>query len=84
MPWSPLKYTEQIFNEFQGEQIVSKNDLWKAIIRHTKLVKDQTIIQLIKAFERLGFITMDVNTGTTVQLHWNEIDKYILQEKSRK
>ncbi len=83
MPWSPLKYTEQIFGEFQGEQVVSKNALWKSVIKHTKLVKDQTIVQLIKVYERLGFIELDVNTGTTVKLNWDEIDKFVLQEKSK-
>lgn len=84
MPWSPLNYTEKVFGEFGRDTLISRNKLWKSIIKHTKLVREDTIIQLVKAYEKLDFITIDVNEGATVKLNWDEIDSFVLSEKQNK
>jgi hypothetical protein len=59
MPWSPLKYTDKIFEDLRKEgyvEQVTTEALHTAIMKETKLIRSQTIAQVIKAFERLGYI----------------------------
>jgi hypothetical protein len=59
MPWSPLKYTNQIFEGLRKEgyvEQVTTEALHTAIMKETKLIRPQTIAQVVKAFERLGYI----------------------------
>ena len=59
MPWSPLKYTEQIFlnlKELGYEYEVSTAILHREIMRETQLVRSSTIKNVVKAFEKLNYI----------------------------
>jgi len=80
MPWSPLKHVKDIFNEFSRDaESVSLNELWKAIIKHTGLVRDNSIRNLVKVFERLGFIEIDYNSkAKLIKINWEEVDAYII------
>ena len=59
MPWSPLKYTKQIFDNLKKAgyvEEVTTQELSKEIMRVTGLIRQQTIRNLIHAFEQLGYI----------------------------
>ena len=80
MPWSPLNYVKDIFSELSRDsESVSLNELTKAIIKHTGLVRDNSIRNLIKVFERLGFIEIDYsNKVKLIKINWDEVDAFII------
>lgn len=59
MPWSPLKYTENIFKDLLDkgyEEYVTTEVLFSTIMKHTQLIREITIKNVIKAFRTLGYI----------------------------
>ena len=59
MPWSPLRYTDEIFSHLRKMGHTDKTTteyLHIAIMKETMLIKSKTIGNVIKAFEKLGYI----------------------------
>jgi len=59
MPWSPLKYADQIFSNLKNRGFVEEvttQELSTEIMRVTGLIRPQTIRNVIRAFEQLGYI----------------------------
>jgi len=59
MPWTPLKYTEEIFSQLRKWNQVNettKIHLKRAIMMHTGLIREESIKRVIVAFETLGYI----------------------------
>ena len=75
MPWSPLLYTKQIFENLKRkgfENEVHLMELRRAIMQETKLVKSESISNTIRAFEELGYIS---RTGDNIfKINWDAIE----------
>ena len=61
MPWSPLKYKDEIFENIRKKgytNFVTTKVLKAEIMRATGLIRDETISNVIRAFETLGYIEL--------------------------
>lgn len=59
MPWSPLNYVDNIFERLKSwgiEKETTSEYLLRAIMLETKLIRPETIKNLIMAMERLGYL----------------------------
>jgi len=78
MPWSPLKYTEQIFERLKKMGHVDKtttNSLHVAIMKETLLIREKTIANVIKAFERMGYIINSPETPEIWEIkYWEKME----------
>jgi len=74
MPWSPLQYTEQIFEELKkmGHSTqTTTHYLHVAIMKQTKLIRSKTIANVIKAFQMMGYIVQSPgNPGVWDIKYW--------------
>ena len=59
MPWSPLLYEKQILKEILANSRNGKitvSELYKIMMRETKMIGEKSLANSIKAFETLGYV----------------------------
>ncbi len=75
MPWSPFRYNKQLFTNLRNsgfETEVTLNKLITEIKRTIGLVRRETIMNLIKSYEQLGFIKQTEAIGIWKILYWDK------------
>jgi len=64
MPWSPLKYTEEIFHDLKRrgyETEATTQELHVSIMKATQLIRSATIKNVVHAFMQLGYVKQKAN-----------------------
>jgi len=76
MPWTPLKYTEEIFVAIKNlgyTTEVPTKVLFAEIMRATGLVRSETIKNVIKSFVTLGYLS-EIRSGFFMIRYWKDLE----------